>query len=207
MSDESESVRRERRADGNQTGPAPEGAARPGILHRLALGVVAAILMGLGIWILVAAVGAPGPAFARVGVAAIGLLILAPGVWFSVRAACALGRRDADEDYGRRVKERAQQLGMPTDPAAYQDGGVGVAATAGTVAEAEMMATRLNAQGIAAWANQPHASTTLSHAQFAINPDGVRVLVPLGRLDDAKAILAQHEEDGAADSLEQEPQD
>jgi len=170
------------------------GASRPGILHRMALGVVAAILMGLGIWILVAAVGAPGPAFARVGVAAIGLSILAAGLWFGARAVGALGRRGADEDYSLRVRKRAEQLGLPTEPEAYQDGGLGVAATAYGVERAEVVASVLRGAGIPAWVEGGATAGWYWHLQFAMHPRGIRILVPNGRLEDAGAVLAQRRE-------------
>jgi len=170
------------------------GASRPGILHRMALGVVADILMGLGIWILVAAVGAPGPAFARVGVAAIGLSLSAAGLWFGARAVGALGRRGADEDYSLRVKERAEQLGLPTQPEAYQDGGLVVAATAYGVERAEIIASVLKGAGIPAWIEGGATAGWYWHLQFAMHPRGIRVLVPNGRLEDARAVLAERRE-------------
>lgn len=170
------------------------GASRPGILHRIALGVVAVILMGLGIWILVAAVGAPGPAFARVGVAAIGFSLSAAGLWFGARAVAAIGRRGADEDYSLRVKERAEQLGLPTEPGAYQDGGLGVAATAYGVERAEVVASVLRSAGIPAWVEGGATAGWYWHLQFAMHPRGIRILVPNGRLEDARAVLAERRE-------------
>ena len=180
------------------------GASRPGILHRMALGVVAVILMGLGIWILVEAVGAPGPAFARVGVAAIGLSLSAAGLWFGARAVGALGRRGADEDYSLRVKERAEQLGLPTQPEAYQDGGLAVAATAYGVERAEIIAGVLRGAGIPAWVEGGATAGWYWHLQFAMHPRGIRVLVPNGRLEDARAVLAERRE--IADEEKEEDQ-
>jgi len=112
-----------------------------------------------------------------------------------------------DAEYDKYLEDRARSLGLPTDPEAYQDSGVGVAATARTTAEAELIAAQLNARDIPAWADQPYASTMLSHAQFAINPDGVRVLVPLGRLADARRVVAGHgdQEETPDDAVEPTP--
>ncbi len=173
------------------------GPSRLGILHRIALGVVAAILMGLGIWILVAAVGAPGPAFARVGVAAIGLSISAAGLWFGVRALGAFGRRDADQDYSLRVKERAEQLGLPTDPEAYQDGGLGVAATAYGLERAEVVASVLRSAAIPAWVEGAVTAAWYWHMQFAMHPRGIRIMVPLGRLEEARTILQEYRQEAS----------
>ncbi len=171
--------------------PLRTGASWPGILHRIALGVVAATLMGLGIWILVAAVGAPGAAFARVGVGAIGLSVSAAGLWLGVRAVGVFGQRRADGDYSRRVEERAKQLGLPTDPEAYQDGGLAIAATAYGLERAEVIASVLRGAGIPAWVEGGATAGWYWHLQFAMHPRGIRILVPNGRLENARAVLAE----------------
>ncbi len=108
---------------------------------------------------------------------------------------------DESED-AKYLEDRARSLGLPTDPEAYQDGGLAVAATGRTTTEAELIAAELNARNIPAWVDQPYASTVLWHAQFALNPDGVRVLVPLGRLADAQRVLTERAE--ARDTLEED---
>ena len=91
----------------------------------------------------------------------------------------------SDEDESRRLDERVRQLGLPTDPAAYQDGGLVTGATARTVGEAEIIAAYLKDHDIPAWVGAPLAS--LGYAQYL--PSSVSVLVPLGRLADAQATL------------------
>ena len=99
----------------------------------------------------------------------------------------------ADRDkFGEYLEKRAERLGLPTDPEAWKDGGLAVAATARNVTEADLIANELSAKDIPAWVDQSHAAVMLSHAQFAINPVGVRVLVPLGRLADARTALAEY---------------
>ena len=89
----------------------------------------------------------------------------------------------------RRLDERARQLGLPTDPAAYQDGGLAVAATTFTLQDAELLAIVLKGEGIPAWVDGPNVAAWGWGAQPAFNPGGIRVVVPRGRLEDAKRVL------------------
>jgi hypothetical protein len=94
----------------------------------------------------------------------------------------------SDDKYGRHLEKRAEELGLPTDPAAYQDGGLVPAATAINLAEADTLAAVLNAHGVPAWVDSPLS---------ALYSDGyqrprIAVLVPLGRLADAHRLIAQH---------------
>ena len=88
------------------------------------------------------------------------------------------------------LEKRAEELGLPTDPAAYQDGGLAVAATARNVPEAEIIATYLKSQDIPAWVNAP--LTAMGYAEYL--PPSVSVVVPHGRLADAQAALAERPE-------------
>lgn len=108
-----------------------------------------------------------------------------------------------EPEHDKYLEDRARSLGLPTDPEAYQDGGLAVAATAYNAIEADVLTAFLNQAGVPAWVDSPNVARLYGWAPGYL-ADGVRVFVPLGRLDDAKAILAEHEEDGAADSLEQE---
>ncbi len=181
----------EQPANGCKTTATAEGASRPGIPLRMGLGIAAAVLTSVGIWVLVTAVGAPGAAFARVGVAAIGLSVSVAGLWLGVRAVGAFGQRRTDGDYSRRVEERAKQLGLPTDPEAYQDGGLAIAATAYGLERAEVIASVLRGAGIPAWVEGGATAGWYWHMQFAMHPRGIRILVPNGRLEDAWAVLAE----------------
>jgi len=94
-----------------------------------------------------------------------------------------------DKDFDQYLEKRAEQLGLPTDPEAYQDGGLAVAATARNLAEAEALAMYLNSRGIPAWVDSPLSAI---YSVGYIRP-AVAVRVPLGRLADAQELLAQHE--------------
>ena len=50
-----------------------------------------------------------------------------------------------DAEFGEYLEKRAADLGLPTDPEAYKDGGLSTAAIAGTLAEAETLAAMLKA--------------------------------------------------------------
>lgn len=94
-----------------------------------------------------------------------------------------------DEKYERYLEARAESLGLPTDPAAYKDGGFAVAATAATIAEADLIALNLNAAGIPAWVDAPNTSFWHWDIQYSLSPGGIQIVVPLGRLKDARAVL------------------
>jgi hypothetical protein len=155
--------------------------------------VLAAPVIGVGVWLLQVGFGYEGTSL----VIGLGILMAAGVVFVGALVLVAIGLLGLPSGTGAKgvdpLEEEAERRGMPTDPEAYQDGGVGVAATWRTTTEAELIAAELNARDIPAWADQAYASTVLSHAQFALNPDGVRVLVPLGRLADAQEVLADRE--------------
>ncbi len=100
---------------------------------------------------------------------------------------------DAGDAY---IEKRAEELGLPTDPEAYKDGGLGVAATAPTVAEADLLAALLNGRGIPAWVNSPRAIVNAAPAGSA------SVMVPMGRLADAQEMLSRREQHDAASDPE-----
>jgi hypothetical protein len=97
--------------------------------------------------------------------------------------------RDKDASYYER---RARDLGLPTDPEAYQDGGLGVAATGATQVEAEMIAAVLKEAGIPAWVEAPNSNLLYGAANYGFFPAGPRVLVPMGRMADAEKVIAEH---------------
>jgi len=166
----------------------------------------------VGVWLVAEAVGAPGPAWSRIVFGAAGTALAVGGVGLGVAGIRRFVRWTRSGAYGRRLEQRARELGLPTDPEAYQDGGIGVALTTTTVPEADAAAAYLNACGVPAWVDQGYASTTLSHLQYAINPGGVRVMVPVGRLGDAQEALADHtsrrgeEQDTDEEEEEEEPE-
>ena len=75
-------------------------------------------------------------------------------------------------------------------------------ATGRTEPEAALIAGVLNENDIPAWVDQPHTAVMMSHLQFALNPEGVRVLVPFGRRADAKVLLADFRAGRIADDTD-----
>jgi len=102
-----------------------------------------------------------------------------------------------DKDFGRYLERRAEQLGLPTDPEAYQDGGLAVAATAFGINDADFLVAMLRASDIPAWVEGAAMASWYWHMQFGMHPAGIRIMVPTGRLADAQAILTQHRHEGA----------
>ena len=100
-----------------------------------------------------------------------------------------MGRQDS---FGEHLEARAERQGLPADPAAWRDGGVGVAAAAANAAEAELIAQQLNARQIPAWIDAPAISTWGVWPYMGRTPNRVSVLVPLGRLQDARSLVAAH---------------
>jgi hypothetical protein len=91
-----------------------------------------------------------------------------------------------EDPYDRYLEKRAEELGLPTDPAAYQDGGLAVAAVEGTLAEAETLAALLKSNDVPAWVKSPMATL------MAAEPQQFSVLVPYGRLADVRRLIAEH---------------
>ena len=172
-------------------GPAPPASAAAPPPNRpayRALSLVAGLgLAAVGLWLGVKAFSYGGPVLAPPLLVAGAAAALAAGILLIVKGLL----RPAELDEQTQVAQQVARLGLPTEPAAYQNGGLAVAATARFPPEAELIAQELKRRGIPAWVDQSHAAITLSHAQFAINPEGVRVLVPHGRLPDAQSALAQ----------------
>ncbi|MBE3069771.1 MAG: hypothetical protein IMZ66_06000 [Planctomycetes bacterium] len=175
---------------------APAGFDLASPAFRVPTLVVAAVILGLGVRVGQAAFAYEGPLVTALGLFLATMVLLGVGAAAIAVGLVGLPSRRRGSGAAEDIERRAEELGLPTDPAAYQDGGVGVAATSNTIAEAELLASLLNASGVPAWVDQPRAATTLSHAQFAINPAGIRVLVPLGRLEDARRTIAEHPPQG-----------
>ncbi len=150
----------------------------------------AAALLGLSVWLghaamrsgasLPAALAMFAGAFVLLGAALTAAIVGVLGC--PVRAP---GRADP-------LEVKAGDLGLPTDPEAYQDGGLAEAATAYTAPEAELIAGVLKGAGIPAWVDAPRVANLYGTTSPALFPGGVRVLVPLGRLADAKQLLAEY---------------
>ncbi|HUU11592.1 MAG TPA: hypothetical protein VM431_13780 [Phycisphaerae bacterium] len=164
--------------------------------------VLAAPVIGVGVWLLQAYQGTS----LLIG---LGILAAAGIVFVGALLLVAIGLLGLPSGTGAKgvdpLEEEAERRGMPTDPEAYQDGGVGVAATGRTTTEAELIAAELNARDIPAWVDQAYTSTVLWHAQFALNPEGVRVLVPLGRLADARRVVDETRDQEGTSEEDEEP--
>jgi hypothetical protein len=102
-----------------------------------------------------------------------------------------------DKEFQKYLERRAEELGLPTDPAAYQDGGLAVAATTFGINDADFLVAMFRASDIPAWVEGAGMASWYWHWQFGMHPAGIRILVPLGRLAEAQALLAQHRPAGA----------
>jgi len=195
--------------DGSSDGNAsmPPGCVVSIVFLFMRVGIGVALLI-LGPWLVVAAVRGEGATFARVGGGVVGVSLSAIGVGLIAwgigvfRSWCRRG------DYAKRLEQRAEQLGLPTEPEAYQDGGMVVAATAYGLERAELVASALRGAGIPAWVEGGATAGWYWHLQFAMHPRGIRILVPNGRLEDARAVLAERrgfQEEEKEDELAEEP--
>jgi len=90
------------------------------------------------------------------------------------------------------LEQRAERLGQPTEPEAYQDGGLAVAATAYSVEEAQLIASVLRSEGIPAWVRDANIAGWYWHAQIGLQHGGIPVTVPLGRLAEVRCALGKH---------------
>jgi len=109
------------------------------------------------------------------------------------------------EKYERYLEARAESLGLPTDPEAYQDGGLAEIAATTTVSGADTLVALLRANGVPAWVKAP-----LSVLAAAPTVSVVSVLVPAGRLADAQRLIAEKGgpyEVPSEGELEVEPED
>ncbi len=157
--------------------------------HILGMTVCGAV----GTWLVTEAVGAPGPTWSRIVFGAAGALLAVIALGLGVSAIRRFARWTRSDAYGRRLENRARELGLPTDPEAYRDGGLAVAARARDLEQAELLAVALRAADIPAWVPDRATAGWYWHLQYAISPGGMRVIVPHGRLEDARQVLAEHE--------------
>ena len=188
MPDESEDAGLELQKQSSADAETAEAGYRKTAKRILCL-VLAIPVSAAGVWLLQQGAGYQGGSLliglgiqAAAGIVFVGALVLVAIGLLGMPSGA--GTKGVDP-----LEEEAERRGLPTDPAAYQDGGVGVAATTRTTAQAELIAGALNAEGVPAWIDQANIARTLS--LDALLPQGVRVLVPLGRLADAQAIQAK----------------
>ena len=171
--------------------------------HILAMAACGAV----GAWLVMKALEAPGPTWSRVAFGAAGVLLAVGGVGLGVGGIRRFVRWVRSDEYGRSLEQRARKLGLPTDPEAYQDGGLAVTARARNLEEAELTAVALRGAGIPAWVPDRATAGWYWHLQYAISPGGMRVMVPLGRLDDARRVLAEHGHQAPESAEPAEPDD
>jgi len=124
-------------------------------------------------------------------------LLLGSALYLFFRGSSLVLSDRPDAESGDHIEARVARLGLPTAPDAYRDGGVSVAATAPTLDEAELIAAVLRGADVPAWVEGAAASAWYWHMQYAMHPGGMRVLVPAGRLADAKQILSEQRADAA----------
>jgi len=91
-----------------------------------------------------------------------------------------------DKSFDQYLEHRAEQLGLPTDPEAYLDGGLAVVTGSSVLSQAETIVALLRASGVPAWVKAPLA--TLAVAE----PLLFSVLVPANSLPEAERLLAEH---------------
>ena len=91
-----------------------------------------------------------------------------------------------DKSFDQYLEHRAEQLGLPTDPEAYQDGGLTVVTSSSVLSQAETIVALLRASGVPAWVKAPLA--TLAVAE----PLLFSVLVPANSRPEAQRLLAEH---------------
>jgi len=152
---------------------------------------------GLGALFIAETVGASGPLWSRIGVGLAGTLVGIGGVWLSIRGVARFVHWVRTGEYARHLEYRAAKRGLPTEPEAYQDGGLAVAASVATLHEAEVLALALNQAGVPAWVPDRETVAWDWLLQNAIRPGGMRVMVPLGRLQDACEVLEARQDLGA----------
>lgn len=130
--------------------------------------------------------------------AGVGVVLLGSGLLLIVRGPRALLSKEGEAALADELEKRVDREGLPTEPEAYQDGGLAVAATTETLPDAELLASVLKGEGIPAWVD---GSLIASWGVWAYQSrSGVRVVVPLGRLADAEAVLAEHRRDEAQEN-------
>jgi len=202
----------DRRAEEREDAPAPpvDQQGSPSAEHqdwngakRIVAFVAAIVMVCASVWLGGRALGYAGPLFVGLGMFLGALILLGAGLALTAMGLLGVRTRRGQGESGDPVEQEAERRGMPTDPEAYQDGGVGVAATALWIAQAELIASELNTCGIPAWVDQSYASTVLSHVQ--LRREGIRVLVPLGRLADARRVVAERGERGDTPGEAEEP--
>jgi len=163
-------------------------------LVRVLCYTLGALALLVGIFILLSAIGGfragSGELFV---VAGLGAVLLALGLALLLWVPSAILSKEGEAALSDELKKRVDHEGLPTEPEAYQDGGLAVAASAGNVQDAEVLASLLKVQGIPAWVDGPLIASWGIWAYQSRS--GVRVVVPLGRLEDAQAVLAEHQRD------------
>ena len=140
---------------------------------------------------------ARGPAATAVHIA--GILALAAGLVLIAKGLLRATEKPGTPHEDKGLESQAERLGQPTEPEAYQDGGLAVATTAYNVEEAELIASVLRGEGIPAWVDGAAVAGWYWHFRFGLSSGGVRITVPMGRLADAQRVIAEHAKERTAE--------
>jgi len=149
----------------------------------------------VGAWLVMEALDAPGPTWSRAAFGVGGVLLSVAGLGLGVGGIRRFVSWVQTDAYGRVLEHRARELGLPTDPEAYRDGGLAVAATAFDLEEARIIASALCQADIPAWVEGEAMAAWYWHLRMGLHREGIRVLVPLGRLAEAREVVEQHEQE------------
>ena len=124
--------------------------------------------------------------------AGVGVVLLGSGLLLIVRGPSAVLSKEGEAALADELEKRVDREGQPTEPEAYQDGGLAVAATAYSVEEAHVIASVLRSEDIPAWVQGANIAGWYWHAQLGLQTGGVPVTVPLARLGEAQSVLESH---------------
>jgi len=124
--------------------------------------------------------------------AGVGVVLMGSGLLLIVRGPSAVLSKKGEAALADELEKRVDREGLPTEPEAYQDGGLAVAATAYSVEEAHLIASVLRSEDIPAWVQGANIAGWYWHMQLGLQTGGVRVTVPLARLGEAQSVLESH---------------
>ncbi len=122
----------------------------------------------------------------------VGVVLLGSGLLLIVRGPSSVLSKEGEAALSDELKKRVEREGLPTEPEAYQDGGLAVATTAYSVEVAHVIAGVLRSEGIPAWVQGANIAGWYWHAQLGLQTGGVPVTVPLARLGEAQSVLEFH---------------
>jgi len=173
----------------DQQGDAPAEEQDWDVAKRILAFAAAAVMVYASVWLGCDAVRYAGPLLVGLAMLLAAAVLLGAGLAMTAMGLLGVPTRQASGDGGQPLGRETERRGLPTDPEAYQGGGLAVAIMLPYLEEAEVAASVLKCAGIPAWVDGVHMASWYWHYQFAVHPGGIRVLVPAGRLTDAEAAL------------------